>query len=136
MEPAERFRLVHEETCRMKASPQSRAATALVQSSMWIPPALHRTVARWGNRHLPLFNIVASNIPGPQVPIYLDGMPLVAYYPLMPLGARSALSVAVVTLVGVMGFGFTADRDMVPDLEALALGVDEEFRGLQKAAGT
>jgi hypothetical protein len=35
-----------------------------------------------------------------------------------------------------MGFGFTADRDMVPDLEALALGVDEEFRGLQKAAGT
>ncbi len=134
MSAKHRFRLVREETCRMKASSQGMAATALVQGSMWVPPAVHRAAARFGNRHVPIFNIVVSNIPGPQVPIYLDGMPLVAYYPLMPLGATSGLSVGIVTLVGVMGFGFSADWDLLPDLEALALGVDEEFRALQKAA--
>src|SRR6266545_2693201 len=134
MEPLERLRGVREETQRMKASTQGRAATVLIQGTMWIPPAVHRGLGRWGNRHLRIFNMVASNIPGPQVPIYLDGTRLVAYYPLMPLGATVALSVGIVTLVGVMGFGFTADWDAVPDLELLALEVGEEFDALKKAA--
>ena len=134
MEPLERLRGVREETQRMKASTQGRAATVLIQGTMWIPPAVHRGLGRWGNRHLRIFNMVASNIPGPQVPIYLDGTRLVVYYPLMPLGATVAFSVGIVTLVGVMGFGFTADWDAVPDLELLALEVGEEFDALKKAA--
>ncbi|HEX9374821.1 MAG TPA: wax ester/triacylglycerol synthase family O-acyltransferase [Actinomycetota bacterium] len=135
MKPVVRLRLVREETRRIKSSRQGQAATALVQGAMWLPPGLHRRLGRFGNDHLRIFNMVASNIPGPQVPLYLDGARLVTYYPLMPLGARVGLSVGVVTLVGVMGFGFTADWEAFPDLELLALEVEDAFGALQKAAG-
>jgi diacylglycerol O-acyltransferase len=134
MEPVDRLRLIQEETGRIKSSRQGEAASALIQGAMWIPPRLHRGIGRFGNDHLRLFNMVASNIPGPQVPLYLDGATLVAYYPLMPLGATVALSVGIVTLVGVMGFGFTADWDAFPDLELLALEVAGAFEALKKAA--
>jgi hypothetical protein len=135
MAERDRLVLVREATRQVKSSTQARAASAVVQMGGWLPPALFREAARFGNAHVRLFNLVGSNIPGPQIPLYLDGMPLVAYYPLMPLAARVALSVAVITLVGVMGFGFTADWDAVPDLDRLALGLHDAFDELAKAAG-
>ncbi|MEX2557698.1 MAG: wax ester/triacylglycerol synthase family O-acyltransferase [Actinomycetota bacterium] len=134
MEATERLRLVNAETRRLKASHQDDAATGLIHLAMLAPPGLHAALARFGNGHQRVINLVASNVPGPQIPLYLDGTRLVAYYPLMPLGATVALSVGIVTLVGVMGFGFTADWAAFPDLELLAAYTRDSFDELRKAA--
>jgi diacylglycerol O-acyltransferase len=134
MDEATRLSQVRAATVRLKASSEARTLSAVIDAARFLPPPVHRQVARFGNAHVRLFNLVASNIPGPQVPLFVDGMPLVAYYPLMPLGARTGLSVAVVTLVGVMGFGFTADRSALPDLEPLVALVADAFEALRKAA--
>ena len=70
------------------------------------------------------FNLVVSNIPAPQVPIYLAGARLEASYPAMPLGENCGLSVACTCLGGTMAFGLTADWDAVPDIEVLASGIE------------
>ena len=134
MDVTERLQQVIEATQSLKASHQDDAAAALTGLGVLVPPYVHQSVLRWGNEHLRIMNLVASNVPGPQIPLYLDGMPLVAYYPLMPLGADTALSIAVVTLVGVMGFGFSADWTAFPDLELLVQYARDSFDHLRKAA--
>ncbi len=134
MTEIERLGWVIAATRRLKASHEQRAVATVIDLARFLPPTVHRELARFSNRRVRLFDLVASNIPGPQVPLYVDGMPLVAYYPLMPLGASVGLSVAVVTLVGVMGFGFTADRAAVPDLDLLPGFVRDAFDELKKAA--
>ncbi|MGZ8606756.1 MAG: WS/DGAT domain-containing protein, partial [Actinomycetota bacterium] len=76
-----------------------------------------------------------SNIPGPQQPLYLAGARLVASYPSMPLGENSALSIACTSLAGTMAFGLTGDWDGMPDVDRLALALDESLAELGKAAG-
>ncbi len=134
MDVAQRLQQVIETTQALKESHEDDAAAALMSLGVLVPPVVQQSVLRWGNDHLRIMNLVASNIPGPQIPLYLDGMPLVAYYPLMPLGAETALSIAVVTLVGVMGFGFSADWTAFPDLESLVRYAGDSFEDLRKAA--
>lgn len=134
MAVTERFQRVIETTRALKASHEDDVPTALIGLGVLAPPVLHQSLLRWGNEHLRIMNLVASNIPGPQIPLYLDGRRLAAYYPLMPLGADTALSIAVVTLVGVMGFGFTADWTAFPDLQLLARYTHDSFEDLRKAA--
>jgi WS/DGAT/MGAT family acyltransferase len=135
MDPAERIRLVHDRASALKESHQGEAASALIDAAMWAPPGLHRMAARFGNDNLRIMNLVASNIPGPQMPLYLGGTRLVAYYPLMPLGANAPLSVAMISMAGVLGIGFTGDWTAFPDLELLAGNVLESFDELKKVAG-
>jgi diacylglycerol O-acyltransferase len=80
-------------------------------------------------------NLVVSNVPGPQVPLYLDGARLQVAYPVMPLGPTTALSAAVTSLSGIMGFGFTGDWDALPDIDDLARDLLDEVRSLTKVAG-
>lgn len=134
MDVAQRLQQVIETTQALKASHEDDAAAALMSLGVLVPPVVQKNVLRWGNDHLRIMNLVASNVPGPQISLYLDGMPLVAYYPLMPLGADTALSIAVVTLVGVMGFGFSADWTAFPDLESLVRYARDSFEDLRKAA--
>ena len=67
--------------------------------------------------------------------MYIAGARLVATYPVLPLAENVALSVAVTSLAGTMGYGFTADWDAVPDVDRLALYVEESLDELAKAAG-
>jgi WS/DGAT/MGAT family acyltransferase len=134
MDPTERLRVVHERTSALKSSNQGEAVSALVDAAMWAPPPLHRMAARFGNANMRTMNLVASNIPGPQMPLYLAGTRLVAYYPLLPLAADTPLSVAMISMVGVLGIGFTGDWTAFPDLELLAGRVRESFDQLRKIA--
>jgi diacylglycerol O-acyltransferase len=67
--------------------------------------------------------------------MYLAGARLVASYPSMPLGENSALSIACTSFGGVMAFGLTADWDATPDIDVLALAIEESLVELCKAAG-
>jgi diacylglycerol O-acyltransferase / wax synthase len=109
------------------------AATALMNSARWAPPTLHGLAARLVARQR-VVNLVVSNVPGPQVPLYLDGARLMVAFPVLPLGETMALSVAVTSLSGVMGFGFTTDWDSGPDIEVLGEGLLQSFDELKKAA--
>ena len=66
------------------------------------------------------FNLVVTNVPGPQQPLYLLGRRLRALYPVVPLAGRQALGVAVMSYDGRLGFGLLGDYDALADLDTLA----------------
>jgi WS/DGAT/MGAT family acyltransferase len=132
-DPARRLRRITRVTKELKSSHQAVAATALINSAQWTPPTLHGLAARLIARQR-VANLIVSNVPGPQIPVYLAGARLMVAYPVLPLGERLALSVAVTSLSGTMGFGFTGDWDAVPDIEVLAAGLRESVSELKKAA--
>jgi WS/DGAT/MGAT family acyltransferase len=133
-DPAKRLEKITAVTKELKSSHQAIAATRLINTAQWTPPTLHGLAARLVARQR-FANLIVSNVPGPQVSLYLDGAQLVVAYPVMPLGPTLGLSVAVTSLSGTMGFGFTGDWDAVPDIEVLPEGLLESMAELKKAAG-
>lgn len=133
MEPQDRLRAITATTKDLKASHQAVGASALMNIGTWAPPTLHALAARLASRGR-FVNLVVSNVPGPQVPLYFDGARLVAAYPMMPLGESMALSIAVTSFGGVMGFGLTSDWDTMPDIDALRDGLLTSLEDLKKAA--
>jgi WS/DGAT/MGAT family acyltransferase len=131
-----RLRRVRRATAQLKESSMAVGADTIIGLGAYAPPALHAMAARLTSRGR-WFNLVVSNVPAPQVPLYMAGAPLVASYPSMPLGERSGLSIACTSLAGTMAFGLTADWDSVPDVEVLARGIESAVDELEKdvAAG-
>lgn len=134
MGPKRRLALVREGTRHLKESMMAMGADAIIGLGAYAPGGLLAGAARLISRG-PWFNLVVSNIPGPQQPLYLAGARVVASYPSMPLGENSALSIACTSLGGTMAFGLTGDWDGIPDIDRLALALDEALAELSKAAG-
>ena len=128
-----RLERVHAATEVLKRGGMAVGVDAIVGLGAYAPGALHATAARLISRgHW--FNLVVSNVPAPQVPIYLAGARLLASYPAMPLGERSGLSVACTSLGGAMAFGLTADWDAAPDLHVLTRGIERGVEQLVSGA--
>jgi WS/DGAT/MGAT family acyltransferase len=81
------------------------------------------------------FNLVVTNVPGPQFPLYFLGSRLVECYPLVPIFHYEALGIALFSYDGRLFWGFNADWDVVPDLHDFVGAIDEQFRRLCAAAG-
>ena len=81
------------------------------------------------------FNLVVTNVPGPQIPLYVLGRQLLDLFPLAPLAQRQALCIAVMSYNGKMNFGLLGDFDAMPDLEVVADGIKESLDELRTAAG-
>ncbi len=122
MKPTTRLRRVRAATEQLKASGMAVSASSIIGLGAYAPPALHAMAARLISRGR-WFNLVVSNVPAPQVPLYLAGARLVASFPAMPLAENCGLSVACTSLAGTMAFGLTADWDAVRDLDVLAAGI-------------
>ena len=133
MAPTTRLRKVRAATEALKSSSMAVSADSIIGLGAYAPPALHATAARLVSRAR-WFNVVVSNIPAPQVPLYIAGARLVASYPAMPLAENCGLSIACTSLGGTMAFGFTADWDAVPDIGLLAFGVERSVDELEVAA--
>jgi diacylglycerol O-acyltransferase len=119
-DPAARLERIHAETARLKASEQARAASLIIEATGWTPPTINRVLAGAMSRPL-VFNLVVSNVPGPQVPFYLLGRKLRAIYPFVPLSPQNhALSIGVLSYDGGVFFGIAGDRDVLFDLEDLS----------------
>jgi WS/DGAT/MGAT family acyltransferase len=134
MGPKRRLALVRESTQHLKESMMAMGADAIIGLGAFAPGGLLAAAARAMSRR-PWFNLVVSNIPGPQQPMYLAGARVIASYPGMPLGENSALSIACTSLGGTMAFGLTADWDGMPDLDELATALDASMEELAKVAG-
>jgi diacylglycerol O-acyltransferase / wax synthase len=126
-DPAERLALIHAETTRLKQSEQARAASLVIEATGWAPPTINRVLADVIARPL-TWNLVVSNVPGPQIPFYLLGRRMLEVYPFVPLSPQNhALSVGIVSYDGGVFFGLAGDRDAVADLDELAAWVGESL---------
>jgi hypothetical protein len=79
------------------------------------------------------FNLIVSNVPGPDIPLYYAGCRLVAYYPLSAIADGQGLNITVMSLGGQLHFGLIADRELVPDLDAMAGYLVDELDALSAA---
>ena len=103
--------------------------------SEWAGPTLLSLAFQLVSRLRP-FNLVVTNVPGPQVPLYLLESEMRAAYPQAPLMTNQALSVALFSYAGSLYWGFNADWDLLPDLHEIVVATDASFRELEKAAGS
>ncbi len=134
-DPVKRLRQIHEETERLKRSETARASTLLIEAAGWTPPTINRLLSQAMSKPL-VFNLVVSNVPGPQLPLYLMGGRLRELYPFVPLSPQGhAVSMGIVSYDGGVYFGLTGDRDVMPDLDRLS-GFIEEALVEQLDAGT
>ena len=77
-----------------------------------------------------LFNVVVTNVPGPQVPLYAAGARMIEMFPVVPLAKTQALSIGVTSYDGGVYFGLNADRDAMSDVDVLAAMVEESVEEL------
>ncbi len=104
-----------------KETGQAVGADALVGLAGFAPPTLHALGARVGSGlSKRIFNLVVTNVPGPQFPLYAAGARLLATYPVVPLARGQAVSVGLTSYDGGVYFGLNADRDAMADVEVLA----------------
>lgn len=101
-----------------------------------IPTSVQALIGPIASR-LPLSvcNVICTNVPGPQTPIYLLGHRMTAWYPYVPIGGEMGVNCAILTYDGRAHFGFTGDAHAAPDLERLERFVTESLAELRKAAG-
>jgi diacylglycerol O-acyltransferase / wax synthase len=140
-EPAQRLEVVHAATKLAKAQQAAIPQGLVDQISNFAPPALTARAARvvfaTGLLHrLPPFNLCISNIPGPNLPVYLCGAKLLAHYPVSVITDGQGLNITVVGYLGQLHFGLVCCRELVPDIDALAGYLSDELEVLLAAAGS
>jgi len=129
----ERHALVCESSARAKASEQVSGLELLAEVADWTSGALTSAAARVVVQSRP-FNLVVTNIPGPQQPLRVLGAELQALVPAVNLTEGSGLGVALASYAGQLTFGCIADPHRVPDLAAFADSILASFEELEKAA--
>lgn len=139
-EPAERLEIVHAATKIAKAQQAVIPQGLVDQVSDFALPALTARAARvvfaTGVLHrLPPFNLCISNVPGPNVPVYLCGAKLLAHYPVSVITDGQGLNITLVGYLGKLHFGLVSCRELVPDIDVLAGYLVEELDSLLKVVG-
>jgi diacylglycerol O-acyltransferase len=137
-EPSPIMRL-HQVSYAMKAhkdTGQSIGADALIRISGFAPPTLHalgaRTASTLSRR---LFNLVVTNVPGPQSPLYAAGAEMLEVYPVVPLAKGQAVTIGLTSYNGGVFYGFNADRDAMADIGVLAQLIEESLAELVGLSG-
>jgi hypothetical protein len=118
----------------LKGSGQAVGAETITKLGEFAPPTIMSQAARLQARQR-FFNLVVTNVPGPQIPLYLLGRRLLRLYPVVPLAQRQALGIAIMSYDGQLGFGLLADFDALPDLEDVAMDLERSITALAEAAG-
>ena len=120
----------HEETGR------AVSAAKLAQISGFAPTTFHALGSRVAASHSPRsYDLVITNVPGPQFPLYAAGARMCASYPVLPLVAGHALAIGVTSYDGRVHYGLNADRDALPDIDVLASCLREALDELVDASG-
>jgi diacylglycerol O-acyltransferase / wax synthase len=129
-DPIERVRAVSAATSAAKGSAQVRAGALIVGATGLAPPIVSSLAVRAMSEPR-VFNLVVSNVPGPQQTFYLGGVPLLEAYPAVPLNPRhQALSIGAIGYDGGVYVGLVADRDALPDVGDAAAGIERALDAL------
>ncbi|HET6257676.1 MAG TPA: wax ester/triacylglycerol synthase family O-acyltransferase [Pseudonocardia sp.] len=118
------------------ATGQSVGADTLVRIGGFAPPTLHALGARAASGFSKrIFNLVVTNVPGPQFPLYAAGARMLEMFPVVPLAKGQALSIGLTSYDGGVYYGFNGDRDGMSDIDVLAGMVVESLDELMATVG-
>jgi WS/DGAT/MGAT family acyltransferase len=132
-DPVARLRAVSESMRGLKESRQAVGAMALTRLGNLAPPPLAALATRLQSGS-PWFNLVVTNVPGPQVPLYLLGRKLLGCHPMVPLTTRTTISVALLSYDGSIDIGLLGDAGHAADLPELGRQVSSALAELSRAA--
>ncbi len=123
-DPVERLRVVTAEMGDLKASGQAVGAEILTKLTDFAPTTIASQAARLQPAQR-FFNLVVTNVPGPQFPLYVLGRQMESIFPMVPLAHKQALCVGIMSYNGQVNFGLIGDYDAMADLESFALDLEE-----------
>jgi diacylglycerol O-acyltransferase / wax synthase len=133
-DPVARLHAVSEAMEGLKKSKQAVGAEVLAGVQNFAPPTVLAQASRL-NFSTRLFNLIVTNVPGPQFPLYILGREMQELYPIAFLPRQHALSVAIMSYNGHINFGLLGDFDSLPDIDAIADWIDNELEQLVELAG-
>ena len=133
-EPVARLDIVSEQLKGLKSGGQAVGAQVLTDLSGFAPPTIMGQASRLMARQR-FFNLVVTNVPGPQFPLYLLGRRMLDPFPMVPLAKNQALGVALLSYDGHINFGLVGDYDLMWDLDDFAADLEESMAELATAAG-
>ena len=133
-DPVARLDIVREELKGLKSGGQAVGAQVLTQLSGFAPMTVMDQASRVMARQR-FFNVVVTNVPGPQIPLYLAGKRLIDTFPMVPLAKNQALGIALLSYAGNINFGLVGDYDLMWDLDSFADDVRESLSELAADAG-
>jgi len=122
-DPVERLHLVSETMGDLKGSGQAVGAELLTKLTDFAPTTIASQAARLQPAQR-FFNLVVTNVPGPQFPLYLMGRRMSSIFPLVPLARRQALCVGIMSYDGKIDFGLVGDYDAMADLDSFGLDLE------------
>jgi diacylglycerol O-acyltransferase len=135
-DPADRLRRIHTSMVSGKEALASMTpAQIMAMSALGMAPAVVPTLLKMQGITRPPFNLIISNVPGPEQPHYFNGARLEGMWPLSIPIHGMALNITCTSYAGSMGFGLTGCRRTVPHLQRLLTHLDDELAALEKAAG-
>jgi diacylglycerol O-acyltransferase / wax synthase len=132
-DPVARLRAVCVTMAGLKESKQALGGEVLTAISEWTVPNLLVQAVRLASRSRP-YNLIVTNVPGPQIPLYLLGAEMRASYPVVPLFENLGLVVGLFSYNGGLYWGVNADWERIPDLHDFILAIERSFVELQQAA--
>ena len=132
-DPVARLRFVKHAMDGLKESKQAVGAATLASVNNLAPPTILAQASRL-NFSTRLFNLLVTNVPGPQLPLYVLGRPLVDLFPIAFLPSNHALAIAIMSYDGGMDYGLLGDYDALPDLRLIAEGIEDGLAELMEAA--
>ena len=132
-DPVRRLEAVSQAMKGLKQSKQALGAEVISRFNDFAPPTLLAQAARI-NFSTRLFNLVVTNVPGPQVPLYVLGRELEDIFPVGFLPPNQALFVAIMSYNGGINFGLLADYDSMDDVDVIASGIETAIAELVDAA--
>jgi WS/DGAT/MGAT family acyltransferase len=122
-DPVERLHVVTSEMGDLKSSGQAVGAEILTKLTDFAPTTIASQAARLQPAQR-FFNLVVTNVPGPQFPLYVLGRKMESIFPMVPLARRQALCVGIMSYDGQVNFGLIGDYDAMADLESFALDLE------------
>jgi diacylglycerol O-acyltransferase len=132
-DPVARLRYVSAAMDGLKESKQAVGAATLIAVNNLAPPTILAQASRL-NFSTRLFNLLVTNVPGPQLPLYVLGRELKDLFPLAFLPENHALAIAIMSYNGNLDYGLLGDYDAMPDIDVVADGIEQSLAALLAAA--
>jgi diacylglycerol O-acyltransferase len=130
-----RLRFVQDAIRSLKARHEAEGTRFLLDLTSHAPPLLTGALSRL-THHQPFVNVVVTNVPGPQFPLYSMGAEMLDASPIVPLARNTSVSVAAFSYNGRLNIGLNGDREGCPDVDVLAKGIATSFDELYHLAET